>query len=459
MSQRTPIIPVKPTFYATESPAKWDLKAICVFVATGFFLDRDTYFQNQKVVPPGTEFQLDGEGKLLKEQPYFEWYYEPRSISFEQATAEFTDLFESIIKKQVDNQNVILPLSGGLDSRTQAAALQKLGKKVSAYSYMFEGGYPEAKISQQIASVAGFPFSKFTIPNGYLWEAIEELASINQCYSEFTHPRQMAVIDKLGTMGEVFSLGHWGDVLFDRGVGKEITEEDFPHYLQKKIVKKGGMELAENLWQSWGLEGTFSSYLHTRLTELWEGIRIENLSARMRAFKSLYWAPRWTSTNLSVFSSARPITLPYYDQRMCEFICGVPEDYLADRKIQIAYIKNRNPQLAKITWQENKPFHLYNYRFNKIPYNLPYRIQSKLKREANSVMGKKFIQRNWELQFLGTENEKDLKDYLFGSSLKEWIPESVLQLYYTKFKKENPVVYSHPVSMLLTLAVKYQKAK
>ena len=131
------------------------------------------------------------------------------------------------------------------------------------------------------------------------------------------------------------------------------------------MVKKGGEEFANQLWKLWGLEGNFKSYLEDRITCLLENIQIENTNAKLRAFKSLYWAPRWTSVNLAVFESKLPITLPYYDNRMCEFICTVPEKYLANRQLQIAYIKRKAPELAKITWQEQKPFNLNNYQWNK----------------------------------------------------------------------------------------------
>ena len=53
----------------------------------------------------------------------------------------------------------------------------------------------------------------------------------------------------------------------------------------------------------------------------------------------------------------------------------------------------RNPDLAKITWQSQKPFNLYNFTYNKSPYNLPYRIVDKVKRNLNP---QKYIQRNSE---------------------------------------------------------------
>ncbi|MNS29051.1 Asparagine synthase [compost metagenome] len=446
----TDIIPSQSTFVG--EPKTLDYQAICVFAATGFFLDQDTYYQEQKVLRPARNYQIEN-NTILSEQPYFEWHYTPIERPLSQIVQEFAVLFESIIKEQVGSQKVILPLSGGLDSRTQAAALQYLGNKVQAYSYAFEGGHDETKYSEKIAQVCGFSFRDWKVPNGYLWDKIEPLAQINGCYSEFTHPRQMAFIDQYASLGDVFSLGHWGDVLFDdMGVADDLSFEEQLTVLVKKIVKKGGLELAESLWESWELEGDFSGYLRERISELLSKINIpQNANARIRAFKSLYWAPRWTSTNLSVFESARPISVPYYDNRMCEFICSVPEKYLSGRQIQIEYLKMRLPALAKISWQDHRPFNLYQYHWDKRPWNLPYKILDKIKR---SLVSKPLIQRNWELQFVGDENEKQLRQWLFENPVfTKFISPELVREFYTKFTKEDSVYYSHSVSMLLTLSL------
>jgi hypothetical protein len=435
---KIPILPLKTTFFGEKQTL--DLKAICIFSALGFFLDQDSYFLEQKALQPASSSIIDENN--VRSTSYFKWHYTPVERPLEQIVQEFALLFETIIKDQVGNQTVILPLSGGLDSRTQAAALHHLGNKVNAYSYEFTDGHNETLYSEKIAKVCRFSF--------------EQLANINGCYSEFTHPRQMAFIEKYAAMGDVFSLGHWGDVLFDdMGVPDDLTNEEQVEVLLKKVVKKGGLELANAVWGSWDLEGDFETYLKNRITSLLTAVNIPNsANAQIRAFKSLYWAPRWTSTNLSVFESVKPISLPYYDNRMCAFICTVPEKYLAGRQIQIAYLKMRMPALAKITWQDHRPFNLYNYGMNRVPYNVPYRILQKLKRTLSS---EKLIQRNWELQFVGTENERHLRRYLFkNEKMNAIIPQSVTSDFYQKFQTENAIYYSHSVSMLLTLSLFFE---
>ncbi|MFY0483509.1 asparagine synthetase B family protein [Flavobacterium sp. PLA-1-15] len=448
---KTNIIPSKVNFVGVQKTL--DLKAICVFSALGFFLDDDSYFTEQKALKPATNYTFDDQNNITSRKEYFKWNYSPIERSLKTITEEFATLFETILKEQSHNKKVILALSGGLDSRTQACGLGSIGADVNSYSYSFSGGHDETLYSKKIAEVFGFPFNRWEIPNGYLWGKIEQLAQINGCYSDFTHPRQMAFIEKYASMGDVFSLGHWGDVLFDdMGVTEDLSLEQQVEVLFKKVVKKGGLELANSLWKEWNIEGSFKEYLYERLKTLLTKINIpESANAQIRAFKSLYWAPRWTSVNLSVFENEKPIELPYYDNRMCEFICSVPEKYLAGRQIQIEYIKMRNQKLAAITWQSQKPFNLYNYQMNKSPYNLPYRVLDKAKRV---VSPKKIIQRNWELQFLGDENEKHLKKWLFDNmEMNEVIPKELSLDFYNKFQDTDAVYYSHSVSMLLTLSL------
>ncbi len=448
----TSIIPEKQTFAKVNRPRRLNYEAICVFVSTGFFLDQDTYWTNEVCLTPASKHQIDSNGHLINSTPWFEWHYNPKDWTFDQVLEAYIDLLTSITKTQVKDHPVVLPLSGGLDSRSQALVLSELNNPVLAYSYSFQNGYPEHRISKKIADTCGFEFEEHFITEGYLWNVIDDLAKINKCYSEFTHARQMAIFNDLKQYQGVMSLGHWGDVLFDRGAPDTVTEETIVPYLLKKMVKEKGFELGQKLWDVWGLEGDFRSYLIARIEAILSKINISNTSAKVRAFKTMQWAHRWTSTNLSVFEAAKPVTLPYYHDDMCKFICSVPERYLADRKLQIAHLR-RNTALASITWHANKPFNLLNYKYNKVPYNLPSRIVGKTTRQLSEMMGKPYIQRNWELQFLGKENESHMRSFLCSSQFESFIPKAVTSYFYEQFKHDDAINYAHPLSMLLTLAL------
>ncbi|MEH6535814.1 MAG: asparagine synthase-related protein [Psychroserpens sp.] len=459
MDIKTDIIPIRQTFAKTKASHQLNLEAICVFAAIGFFLDKDTYWKDKVVLPPASINTLNDFGELIESKPWFHWYYSPRPISFNDALNEFTDLFETIIMEQNQDKKVILPLSGGLDSRTQATALKHINAKVFSYSYDFKNGFKETDIARHIAETCKFEFNSSTIKEGYLWDVLDELSELNMCYSDFTSPRQMSVFNKYKSNGDILSLGHWGDVLFDSMNLPQLTKAKQIEIISKKIIKKGGLDFANNLWLSWNLEGDFENYFNTRIALLLDTISIDDTNAKLRAFKSKYWAPRWTSINLSIFEAQNPISLPYYDNRMCEFICSIPEEFLKNRKLQIAYIKKRTPELASIVWQDQRPFNLNNFNYNKIPFNLPYRLFQKGKRLLSNAAGQTTIQRNWELQFLGTVNEQKLKEQLIDSNLEQWIPKHLINHYVDAFYNEDALQNAHTINMLLTFSKFHQNSK
>ena len=190
------------------------------------------------------------------------------------------------------------------------------------------------------------------------------------------------------------------------------------------------------------------------MDKLYGHINIDHPSARIRAYKSLYWVPRLSSIGLSIFQELGELVLPYYSDEMCKFICTVPERHLEGRKIQIEYIKRKAPELAGIPWQVYD-LDLYSYHYFNTLY-FPRRVYRYVRRIIREKILKisPVIQRNWELQFLGKGNRRHLENWLFETpELYELVPRQIVDDFYHRFKKVNPVKYSHPVSMLLTLAI------
>lgn len=136
---------------------------------------------------------------------------------------------------------------------------------------------------------------------------------------------------------------------------------------------------------------------------------------------------------------------------MLQFICSVPERFLAKRQIQIAYLKKQNPQLAKITWQDQRPFNLYSHQWNYFPWNFPYRVYQKIRKD---YVVKNKVRNNYENQFLGNENEIELRKWLFeNQKFKAFLDPKLVEEMYDGFINENHLSYSHVISTLLTLSL------
>ena len=375
--------------------------------------------------------------------------------------SNFTDLFEFQIKRKLQGKRVILPISGGLDSRTIAAALKE-HRNVVVYSYEFENGLNETKYGKMIANKYSWEFHSFKIPRGYLWKRLIDLAKINQCEVEFTHPRQMAVMEEISQLGDIIVSGSMGDLLFDSfNLSYDASTTDLIQYAMQTIVKPSGYELANELWNHWKLDKDFESELNKRIKTSLREINIDNPISLMRAFKVMNYVKRWTNVNMKVFTNYSKVYAPYHENEICEFVCTLPEHHLSNRKIQIEYIKKRAPELARIPWQDYD-LDLYKYKyFNSIFF--PRRMMRYAKRIIKeNILGKpKIIERNWELQFLGKENKNALEKWLFqNDGLHSIIPKKIISKYYKNFLDKDSIAYSHSTSMLLTLAVwsRYNKS-
>ena len=120
--------------------------------------------------------------------------------------------------------------------------------------------------------------------------------------------------------------------------------------------------------------------------------------------------------------SAEKNSLVFFDSGEVHSIieCGryitliIPEKYLADRLIQIEYIKRKSHELAQIPWQTYHPRNLYNYNQKDLISELIGTANS-LRRKAKELITNRFMtMRNWEIQYLGKDNESHLREAIFN---------------------------------------------
>ncbi len=65
-----------------------------------------------------------------------------------------------------------------------------------------------------------------------------------------------------------------------------------------------------------------------------------------------------------------------------------------------------------------------------------------------------FVQRNWELQFVGKENAKHLEERLFKDlCFTKLVDRDIVEKHYELFQNKDQVFYSHSISILLTLSL------
>ena len=132
-------------------------------------------------------------------------------------------------------QKILLPISGGLDSRTILASISN-NENLTLGSYEFEGGISEIKYGLEMAREFSIPIYTEKISNGYLWNKIDKLVKLNNCFTEFTHPRQLAILENWKNLGNIVLLGHMGDILFDSHSLMYFSDCSLKRHLNKVVT-------------------------------------------------------------------------------------------------------------------------------------------------------------------------------------------------------------------------------
>jgi len=137
------------------------------FIRTGYMTGEDTLIKNIKQIDSGEYIIFDKQENTLSTKYYnyfFEKTYKPVSSGdYSQMEAVSNRVFQRLIQT-VKGRTIVIPLSGGYDSRYIAAALKNLNyEKVICYSYGKKSSY-EAGVSKAVARQLGFDwyFAEYT---------------------------------------------------------------------------------------------------------------------------------------------------------------------------------------------------------------------------------------------------------------------------------------------------------
>lgn len=397
------------------SARELDWEAIATFFSMGFFLDDRTYFTDIRIFEPASIYRISADGEILEHQRYWEWHHTvDRSRSYSDTIDEYDALLRQAVTRCTSDGRALLPISGGLDSRSLALMMPE-GPETQAYSYGYTPDSIETRIAAQVAAARGFSFTAHTI-RPYLFDRLPEIVRVLHGSQDVTQARQMSVNAWVRERADAVLTGLWGDVWCDQmGAADGLPPgTSAAEHAWHKMQKRG---------RTWLLEQVVRPHLpgvdlETLVTEkiaagMHQFDHIEDVDFRIKAYKTSRWAFRWSNASLRAFELGATPRIPYYDNDLVDFFCTVPTEFVRDRRLQIDHLKRYAPELARIKWQQADA-NLYWARYGYW-LGLPRRAYQKVKR---SVRGERAIQRNWELQFLSPEGRNGLEHWLLRPGLK-----------------------------------------
>lgn len=137
---------------------KIDLQAVGDFFQDGFIREDRTWFEQVKLLSPGTVLTWDIKLKMLHKRRYWGWEeikpLEGR-LDENEIAEELGRLFKDAVQKRCrDGERIGLGLSGGLDSRAVIAAIPDEYKPLHVLTFGKKGG-SEIAIAQKVAKLKG----------------------------------------------------------------------------------------------------------------------------------------------------------------------------------------------------------------------------------------------------------------------------------------------------------------
>ena len=448
---------------AAGSAARSDLdwEGLTTFLGFGFCAADRTFLADVRVLRPATHYRFDTLGRLSLAERYWHWQRDVDAARSPAATlAEYSDRFQAVMDDLLAEGRVAVPISGGLDSRSTVAAIDPTGParaRLWAYSYGYQPDSIETRLAAQVAAARALPFQAFTI-RPYLFAALPRVLSSIEGFQEVTMARQASVVDVIAQHSDFLLAAHWGDVYHDAmGVAESTPAAGLPAVAYHKFLKPGS---------DWLLRHVSAPHLGAAAPEaLLRAVAADELARLgpldepdfvIKALKVEQYGARMVSASLRMFQSAAFPRLPFYDTRLTDFFCTVPTAFVAGRRLQIDHLKRHAPDLARVPWQETGRDLFSDVGFT--PLALPGRAARKAGR---FLTGRRVIERNWEVQFLGDAGRAALRDWLLrpGRRLHDLVPVAAIGDLLNTFERDpwgerrgaapKP---AYAVSQLLTLS-------
>lgn len=211
------------------SPARPDPEDCMEFLLSGYVTGHSTLLGDVSQLPAGTCMAYDRRTGEITTAPYFHfWCKKVPEVSEEKLVARLDHICSAVFSRlletvEAEGQHLVVPLSGGLDSRILVAMLSRLGaREVTCFSYGPKHNL-ESSISRKVAEAVGYPwyFIEYTQET---WRDLDDSGDLDRYFryagnlTSLPHVQDLPAVRALQERGlipdrSVFVPGHESDLL------------------------------------------------------------------------------------------------------------------------------------------------------------------------------------------------------------------------------------------------------
>jgi asparagine synthase (glutamine-hydrolysing) len=343
------------------------------FLLTGYVTGRDTLYKNVKQIQAGEKIIIDVDEEdniRISPSKYYNFIHGNYfgNLSREELLFEHElSLFKSVNRliKYANGRTIVVPLSGGYDSRLLVTALKKMDyKNVITFSYGRVNN-PECLISKEVAENLDYKwiFIPYDNEKSYAWyNSIERknFSAFADNLSTILPDREWPAVwelkkQNLIPLDSVFAPGHSGDFISGGHIPKNLCLEDASvEQFVEEVLKVHYV-----MWKWKGVRKDWISDFSNKILNSAEIFNREDFASDSTA-ANLY--EKWNFEENQIKRMANSVKiydffgykywLPLWDYEYMNFWCKVPVRYRCSKNLYDEYVVNLYSQTANITISE-----------------------------------------------------------------------------------------------------------
>lgn len=321
------------------------------FIITGYVSNEKTLVKDILQLEPGQYLVI--ENNQVTVTSYFQFFHQvdeslDEASGVEELKKIFFRVFERLAKR-IAGQSVMIPLSGGYDSRIIALLLKEFDvKPIRSFSYG-KPGNQEAQISKEVADRLGIPWEFYTYSKAdwFKWYHSEDWESYIEQASNLTsigHLQDWPAVKQMKERYEdpfVFIPGHAGDFIAGSHIPLELTidrEFDLDEVV-RQIMRKH-----HRLWDT--PDHQVKSLIISEIKDSLQGFPFQNREQASAAFEYWDWKERqakFITNSVRVYEFfGQDWQIPLWDDEIVDFFLKVPVElryrkYLYDLTLHHMY--------------------------------------------------------------------------------------------------------------------------
>ncbi|MCX9085641.1 MAG: asparagine synthase-related protein [Candidatus Methanoperedens sp.] len=331
-----------------------DDRSVAEFFSFGYILGNKTFFQGIELLPPASIMTYES-GRISIEQY---WDFDFKEGSEEYSEEYYIEKLSKLVLQAVERQmkghhRTGVPLTGGLDSRTLVASIQKEHYPIHTFTFG-KSDCNDVKFARMISNTLGVDNHFYEFKPDDLVTYAQKAVYLTDGMQNCIHAHRMQTYDEIRDFMDVALLGWVGDSSIGSGFLRDgVSKLEDKIEIFKIITNYLSIDLLRNLFD----ENYFKIFQKNfnlsmnYILKIDEKVNIKLSNNRLMYYNFKERQRRFISMGPVLVRSSVEARTPFYDYDFMDFILKIPPEFKHGKHLYKNMILKMFPQLVKCPYQ------------------------------------------------------------------------------------------------------------